>query len=255
MTSVGEGRTLETPDVKKSFCAECGGLRNCDIKGQVSNHWDGGQVWGNTDWFLLQCRGCENIFCHTVKTFSEDYQHEWDEETQQDIIVMDEDVAYWPAVSGRKRPDWFAPMVFGWENSHVLREAMTEMYVALDNDLMRLSAAAIRTAFDIASEILGIDPNLTFAEKLDELVSTSRINGVDRERLETLTEAGHASIHRGWVPKTDDLGTMVDILEHFVHRAFVEPTLQRKLDEKSAELKKVVPPRKARSPKKKQRGK
>jgi len=63
---------------------------------------------GNTNWFLLQCRGCENIFCHTVKTFSEDYQHEWDEETQQDIIVMDEDVAYWPAVSGRKRPDWFA---------------------------------------------------------------------------------------------------------------------------------------------------
>jgi hypothetical protein len=168
---------------------------------------------------------------------------------------MDEDVAYWPAVSGRKRPDWFASMVVGWENSHVLREAMTEMYVALDNDLMRLSAAAIRTAFDIASEILGIDPNLTFAEKLDELVSTSRINGVDRERLETLTEAGHASIHRGWVPKADDLGTMVEILEHFVHRAFVEPALQRKLDEKSAQLKKVVPPRKARSPKKKQRAK
>jgi hypothetical protein len=34
-----------------------------------------------------------------------------------------------------------------------------------------------------------------------------------------------------------------------------EPTLQRKLDENSAELKTVVPPRKARSPKKKQRGK
>jgi hypothetical protein len=166
---------LEAPDVIKSFCAKCSGLRNCDIKGQVSDHWDSGGVWSNTDWFLLQCRGCENIFCHTVKTFSEDYSHEWDEETQQDTIVMDEDVAYWPAVSGRKRPDWFSSMVFGWENSHVLREAMTEMYVALDNDLMRLSAAAIRTAFDIASEILGIDPNLTFAEKLDELVSTSRI--------------------------------------------------------------------------------
>ena len=108
MMSVGEGRALEAPDVMKAFCAKCSGLRNCDIKGQVSDHWDEGGVWGNTNWFLLQCRGCENIFCHTVKTFSEDYQHEWDEETQQDIIVMDEDVAYWPAVSGRKRPDWFA---------------------------------------------------------------------------------------------------------------------------------------------------
>src|SRR5882762_10465176 len=120
MMSVGEGRALEAPDVMKAFCAKCSGLRKCDIKGQVSDHWDEGGVWGNT---------------------------------------------YWPAVSGRKRPDWFASMVGGWENSHVLREAMAEMYVALDNDLMRLSAAAIRTAFDIASEIFGIDPNLTFAEK------------------------------------------------------------------------------------------
>jgi hypothetical protein len=41
--------------------------------------------------------------------------------------------------------------------AHILREAMSEMYVALDNDLMGLSGAAIRTAFDIASELLGIE--------------------------------------------------------------------------------------------------
>jgi Domain of unknown function (DUF4145) len=225
--------TLETPEIRKSFCAKCNGLRNCDIRGKVSDHWGDGGVWGNIDWFLLQCRCCENIFCHTVKIFSEDYSYEWDAEAQEDTIVMDEDHAYCPAVSARKRPDCFASMNFGSANSHVLLEAMTEMYVALDNDLMRLSGAAIRTAFDIASELLGIDPDLTFAEKLDTLVSTNRINGVDRERLETLTEAGHASIHRGWVPKTEDLGTMVDILEHFVHRAFVEPTLQHRFFSKA----------------------
>jgi hypothetical protein len=53
------------------------------------------------------------------------------------------------------------------------------------------------------------------------LVSTNRINGVDRQRLETLTEAGNASIHRGWVPKAGDLSTMVDILEFFLHHTFV----------------------------------
>jgi hypothetical protein len=108
---------LEAPEVRKSFCTVCGGLRNCGIKGQVSDHWSdaGGAVWGSTDWYLLQCRGCENIFCQTVKTFSEEYSHEWDDETQQDVVVMDEDIAYWPAISGRKRPDWFASMGFGWE--------------------------------------------------------------------------------------------------------------------------------------------
>ncbi|MEH2472080.1 hypothetical protein V1281_006733 [Nitrobacteraceae bacterium AZCC 2161] len=163
---------------------------------------------------------------------------------------MDENVAYWPAVSARKRPEWFTSVSFEWEVPEALHEAMTEMYVALDNGLMRLSAAGIRTAFDIASELLDIDPSLTFAEKLDELVSTSRINGVDRTRLETLTEAGHASIHRGWVPKVDDLGTMAEILEHFVFRTFVEPARQKKLDERSAKLRDAVPPRKRRRPKK-----
>ena len=73
------------------------------------------------------------------------------------------------------------------------------------------------------------------------------INGVDRERLETLTEAGSASMHRGWVPEPADLSTMVDILEHFVHRAFVAPALEQKLTEKSASLRKTVPARKPRT--------
>lgn len=249
MTEVPTSSAVE--QIKKSLCAVCGAIRTCEVKGYINNHWSDQHVWGNTDWYLLQCRGCEYIFCQSIKTFSEEFDHQWDEETQQDVIVYDETVAYFPAVSARKRPSWFSSTAFEWEGPDALHGAMVEMYVALDNDLMRLSAAGIRTAFDIASELLGISPELTFSEKLDELVSTSRINAVDRDRLETLTEAGHASIHRGWIPAADDLGTMAEILEHFVHRAFVEPALQKRLDEKSAKLKTVVPARKARAAKKK----
>jgi hypothetical protein len=186
------------------------------------------------------------MFCHTVKIFSEEYSHEWDLVTQEDVVVYDETVAYWPAVLKRKPPDWFSPMGFAGDKENILHGAMQELYVALENDLTRLAAAGVRTAFDIASELLEVDPKITFKEKLDMLVATNRINSLDRESLETLTEAGSASIHRGWVPATSDLTTMVEMLEHFIHSAFVAPALKRKLDEKTAKLKEIVPARQPR---------
>jgi hypothetical protein len=109
-----------------------------------------------------------------------------------------------------------------------------------------LAAAGVRTAFDLASELLEVDAALTFKEKLDALVKSNRITSSDRVRLETLTEAGSASMHRGWIPEKSDLLTMVEILEHFIDQAFVTPALQKKLDDRSAKLKEIVPRRKQR---------
>lgn len=221
-------QTNEPITIRKAMCSQCGGERNCDIKGSMVESWEdaGGMVWGQTTWSILQCRGCEHVFCQTVKIFSEDYDHEWDTKAQEDVVVYDEIVAYWPAISKRKSPDWFQSTGFVGADER-LYDAMRELYVALDNDLIRLASAGVRTAFDIASELLGVNATLTFKEKLDELVVSSRINGVDRERLEALTEAGSASMHRGWLPTPSDLSTMVEILEHFVHRTFVAPALEQ----------------------------
>ncbi|WP_425905478.1 DUF4145 domain-containing protein [Nitrobacter sp. TKz-YC02] len=242
---------MEKSETKKAMCAVCAGMRNCDVRGNTTERWDdaGGLVWGRTDWFILQCRGCDHVFCQTIKIFSEDYQYEWDDAAQEDVLVYDETVAYWPAILDRKAPDWFSSGNLPVEKSDMLEEAMNELYIALEHDLSMLAAAGVRTAFDIASELLDVDSNLTFKQKLDALVADNRITNLDRERLETLTEAGSASMHRGWVPEKSDLLTMVEILEHFVHQAFVAPALQKKLDERSARLKQIVPPRKPRQQK------
>ncbi|RYX90845.1 MAG: hypothetical protein EON84_13375 [Bradyrhizobiaceae bacterium] len=240
--------TAEPLTIMKAMCSVCGAIRNCEIRGYAVESWDdaGGMVWGRTSWYLLQCRGCDHMFCHTVKIFSEEYDREWDPATQEDVIVYDEAVAYWPAILKRKQPDWFSPMGFVGDKDNILYGAMHELYVALENDLSRLAASGVRTAFDIASELLDVDPSLTFKEKLDTLVARNRITSLDRDSLETLTEAGSASIHRGWVPDAADLSTMVDLLEHFIYSAFVAPTLKKKLDEKTAKLRETVPARKPR---------
>jgi hypothetical protein len=121
---------------------------------------------------------------------------------------------------------------------------MRELYGALDSDLRLLSAIGIRTCFDIAAIILGVDASIGFGRKLERLVELGKIGVVDKERLSVLIDAGSASVHRGWTPRLDDLNTMVDVLEHFVYEAFVAPGRRTKLDEKAKELKAKVPVRK-----------
>ena len=94
----------------------------------------------------------------------------------------------------------------------------------------------MRTSFDRASELLGIDPANTFAEKLNELTKSGRIGTTERDNLDALTDAGSAAAHRGWRPTLRQLDTMMSILEAFLYRTFV-------LEEEVKRLKPAIPPK------------
>ena len=116
---------------------------------------------------------------------------------------------------------------------------LSETYTALNNDLRILAAIGARTAFDHSSEKLGVDASLPFNKKLDELLKLGKISSDERQTLEVLVEAGSAAAHRGWRPKPAEINTMMDLLEAFLHRAFV-------LGDGIKTLKAAVPPRQAR---------
>jgi hypothetical protein len=227
-----------SPSPVKAHCAECGGLRNCDVRGEWQKTDHDELVWFTTGWRILECRGCENVFLQTVLTCSEDYDHDEDGN-----ISLNEVVRYWPAPSKRKRPEWMLETGINAENVEGLDVAMRELYGAMNSDLPMLSAIGIRTCFDVAATLLDVDPDLTFTSKLDELVVLGKIGTLDKDRLATLIDAGSASIHRGWTPKPDELNTMVDLLEHFVFDSFVAPARRRWLDEKARKLRANVPKR------------
>lgn len=230
--------------VKKAECSQCGGLRNCDIRGHhkvrgVDDYHD----WA-VNWYILECRGCEHVFVQTVSTSSEDYSYTQNE-IGEDEIEYNEILSYWPALSKRKQPDWLLELYAETSTSERLDAAITELYGALDNDLYMLAAIGIRTCFDIASEQLGIDPEQSFQSKLKALVAAGHIGMVDKERLEHLVDAGSASAHRGWRPTANDLNVMMDALEHFINEAFIAPARKRRLDANVKKVKEKVPPRKA----------
>ncbi|KAB1080191.1 DUF4145 domain-containing protein [Methylobacterium soli] len=127
-----------------------------------------------------------------------------------------------------------------------LDEALIELYGALNNDLYILAGIGIRTSFDVASNLLEIDSNLSFQKKLEELEKRGRIGPQDKARLNSLVEAGNASAHRDWKPSADDLNTMMDALEYFVHETFVIPTRKSRVDAKLKKMNEIAPSRQAK---------
>lgn len=229
------------PKPLKAHCSRCGGDRNCTLHGQyIERGGDENYDW-SAAWRILQCMGCEYIFFQRASTDSESYfpvesfngEYHYEYEYTFD---------YWPSLSKRKRPEWLDYQKRQSVIDEKLKDALDELYTALDNGLNILSAIAIRMAFDVASDLLGIKDG-TFNNKLAELVKKGHIGEVDRGRIAILIDAGSASAHRGWKPKIDELDLMMDILEHFVHHAFVAPAERRISDEKAAKMRALVPER------------
>ena len=229
------------PQLLKAECSQCGGMRNCDVRGAHEVRYEDEHTWGRTTWRILQCRGCEHVFVQTNSIFSEDY-----EPTELEDGSTNETLKYWPALSKRKMPEWMSSSGITVGNIGGLDPVLLELYTALDNDLHMLAGSGIRTAFDVASDLLGIDQGLTFGEKLDELVTMKLIGAVDKDRMAVLVDAGSAALHRGWRPTAEDLDAVMAVLEHFIFEAFVAPDRRRKLDEGAAKVKTKVPPRKKR---------
>jgi len=230
----------------KANCGRCGGERNCEIKGfhaESGSEADGRFEW-HTGWYLLVCRGCEYPFAQSVSTDSESYDEYYDREGDY-VRESIEIVETWPPEAKRPIPDWF-------KHSHVegnlvkavaLNAALSELYRALNANLMVLSSIGIRTAFDAASETLGIEPGLSFEAKLNALVDKGKIRATEKETLNVLIDAGSAAAHRGWQPTAEQLNVQVDILEEFIFNSMVLPTQEKTKADRVAKLKQAVPPK------------
>ena len=206
-------------------CPSCGGHRYSNVLAEEELKQEDeffGPEWSLTKYRILACCGCGTRFFQTVATNSDDLIERKNPDTGEVIgKVPDETIKYYPAFNRRKRPDWSRGV---WTEQQKLRDIADEMYAALDNELPVLAAVGMRTVFDTATEILGIDTGGTFAEKLDAVLALGKISQEERDHLDALIDAGSAAAHRGWKPENYHLDTMALILEGFLHRAFVMPT-------------------------------
>ena len=212
--------TPPDPKIIRGHCPNCGSGRKAYVRCKHVVHStdeDDGTSASDTG-IILECCGCERIY------FRRDYWFSgW--ETIGDHPITGEprleggvETVYWPAAVSRQRPNWLEKIGAAERD---LGKLLEEMYAALDNDLRVLSAIAARTVFDRASKLLRVDPAMGFKEKLDRLGATGRISPDEKEILQVLVDAGSAAAHQGWRPNVDELSTMIEVVESFLHRSLV----------------------------------
>ncbi|MBX8826052.1 DUF4145 domain-containing protein [Ochrobactrum sp. SFR4] len=250
-----EAMTTEAPIIKtrKAFCANCKGDRHCEIKGHhreyESDSRSGIDWWRN--WYLLVCRGCEHVFAQSVSSDSESFYPIGYDCSGNIEYDQDEVINYWPAQFKRERPNWFDVMhnYITHDRASDFQSCLLQVYTALDHDLNILAAIGIRTTFDVASEILGIDTEQPFDKKLKQMLLQNYITASQKDNLDVLINAGNASAHRGWDPSFDELNALMGALEDFINDRFVRPEQEKKTAEKVALIKDKVPARKKRQKK------
>jgi hypothetical protein len=215
----------------KGFCPTCLRAQNATVLARHKNREfapDDDSIFVQHDHYILKCGGCDTIFHRHDSAFSEDTEDDGRPRVETE---------YWPSESKRERPDWLGVDLMAADQ--LLYKLTISIYTALDHDLPVLAAIGMRTAFDRASELLGIDTEKPFNKKLDELVASGKVGTSERANLAALVEAGSAAAHRAWEPSKAELDTMMTILEHFLYRAFI-------IDHQAKTLK--VPARKPRKP-------
>jgi Domain of unknown function (DUF4145) len=234
--------TTESPKRIKAHCPKCGPERWADIKARYHVHDEHGDsgVWTDTKYYILQCPACETVYFLSDSVFSEDKSVGYNPHTGEEECDYDHTIEQWPSPSRRELPGWLSDIL---AIDHQLHRLLLDTYRALDNDLRIFAAIGVRTTIDRISEFLGIDPSMRFDEKLSELLNYGRIGRDEYHMLDALTDAGSAAAHRGWMPSTDQLDTMMASIEGFIYRTYI-------LGAEAKKLKTAVPPRakKAKKP-------
>jgi hypothetical protein len=199
-----------------------------DILFQEDSDWQDGLTWGSDSHWMLRCRGCDTIFFGHAYTFSENTHEIFNQEAAQWSVEPIVEKVFYPRAIKRHKPEWF-----DWEFSFDYSELYSllgEIYAALDNELLSITAMGVRAAFDLLAAQLEVEPSLPFIEKIEKLRKDQHITGREKKFLEVLTDAGGAASHRGWRPTNSEITTLMEILEGSIHRCLVLPAKVSKLE-------------------------
>ncbi|MCR4288731.1 MAG: DUF4145 domain-containing protein [Candidatus Scalindua sp.] len=199
-------------DIVQDHCNHCGPGVNHDvvykftksdsevIKSQFEICW--------ADIFtVLKCRGC-----NSVKIKHEDWFSEDTDDTGNPIVNK----RYYPSAIFRKTPTWLGSLDNEWHITKLLKE----IYSALQNDAPSLAAMGVRAVLEsVMIDKLGDQG--TFSKNLNKFLEEGYISKTQLVIFKDALELGHASIHRGYIPKADQVIFALDLMESIVHHLYL----------------------------------
>ena len=219
---------MSTPNIQ-SHCNTCGGEREHVVLHEESKQWSDEQweVSGATAYQMLKCAGCG--------TFSM-RREDWNSEFTDEYGRPEASISYFPPRLFRKLPTWHSDLQTYRSGESTISELLQEIYVALQNDLRRLAAMGIRALLEHMM-IDKVGDNKSFQKNISEFHKQGFISDKQKEFLETVLEAGHASIHRDFKPDVKTLISVMDIAESIVQSTYIH-------EQQSSEIKAKIPQKK-----------
>lgn len=217
---------MTDPDVVQSHCNGCLRLTRHDVlyrchDDETEEHDGQAYLISKETYELVRCRGCENVSFRLASEFSGD---------------PNEHVMYFPPAISRRLPEYFRELKWFWTPPYSdIYALFGEIYSSLHSGNRRLALMGTRAVLDLAITHKLNDIG-SFERKLDEAKRIGWITDIEYKTLEVAIDAGNAASHRAYCPTTEQLGRVLDIVEHFIERCYV-------LEESAGEIVKETPVR------------
>jgi len=217
----------------KSHCNGCLKKTNHEILYQEKNSWGDElssdfDIWGEDNYLLVKCCGCENISLRHESRCSDDI----DEKTGEPIVT----VKYYPPAISRKLPKWIFDLWTLNTEGNFIKSMLSEIYTALQSGSRRLTCMGIRALLEYIM-IKKVGDEGSFAGNLELFQQSGYVSSKQKQILETVFEAGHATMHRAYNPSNIQLGLIMDITEVVIETIYIHV-------EEGKKLKQSIPTRK-----------
>lgn len=207
------------PEIVRSHCNQCGrdtkhtvlAVREVET---VDDHEEYGLLTWRDTYEFLECAGCESVSMRHTN---------WFDQTDEYTATV------YPPPSKRRKPHWF------YQLPTPVRALMQQVYQALDGNSRSLALMGARAVLDMVL-VETVGDKGSFSEKLDELQKKGFIGSKNKEVLEAALDAGNAASHRGYMPSSDDMSAVMDIVENLLQAIYHLKVL-------AESLKKTTPPR------------
>jgi hypothetical protein len=234
---------LSRMNTTKSFCNRCVGECNHAI---LHSETESGRENDSYQWSVenetLKCQGCDTVSLRR---------------TTWESPVIDENgspllsVAHYPPSMFRREPTWILELklritfnddktfIFDDDNAFIT-DLMHEIYICIQNDCRRSATMAVRALLEQVM-IYKVGDQQSFAKNIAKFREDGYISTIQKEFLETVIDAGHATIHRAYKPSKEDLIALVNIAESVIEAVYIN-------EHRAARLKKRIPSKKTKLP-------
>ena len=202
---------MTSPDRVKLHCNACLALRWHSVLYATKREYfeeldENNQYHEVTEYQLAECNGCEAV---TLQT-------QWRNSGQPEPIGEQ-----WPPKISRPQPKWMMDLFWmDISDNSFKQDFIREIYSALKVGNRRLSVLGARALLEQVM-LENIEDKGNFAANLSLFESAGFVSRLQREALQPVIEAGHASMHRGFKASESEINGILDVLENVMESIYI----------------------------------